>query len=72
MQQRLWSESAVDVHFTVLKQHLLEVRAQFTVDHYLHIGDTPIDRMMAVEAGFDFVHAIEDDVPAYLRSAGLL
>jgi FMN phosphatase YigB (HAD superfamily) len=72
VQQRMWDESGIEVHFTVLKQHLLEVRAQFIVDQYLHIGDTPIDRMMALEAGFDFVHSIEDDVPTFLQSHGLL
>lgn len=70
-QQQLWDRHALGVHFTALKQELLEVRARFEVDHYLHIGDTPIDRMMALGAGFDFLHVDEDDVRGYLRSHGL-
>jgi phosphoglycolate phosphatase-like HAD superfamily hydrolase len=70
-QQRLWETHGVDVHFTALKQELLEVRTRFEVDHYLHIGDTPIDRMMAEGAGFDFLHVDDDDVRAYLREHGL-
>jgi len=71
VQTKLWAATDIEVHFTVLKQHLSEVRARFLVDHYLHIGDTPIDRMMAVDAGFDFVHVIEDDLDAALRAHGL-
>jgi phosphoglycolate phosphatase-like HAD superfamily hydrolase len=70
-QQRMWETHELGVHFTALKQELLEVRARFDVDHYLHIGDTPIDRMMAHGAGFEFVHVDEDDVRAHLRALGL-
>lgn len=66
-QQRLWDEHDMPMHFTVLKQHLLTVRAQFDVEHYLHIGDTDIDQMMAREAGFDFLHSIDDDVVAFMQ-----
>ena len=66
-QQRLWGEHDMPMHFTVLKQHLLTVRAQFDVEHYLHIGDTDIDQMMAREAGFDFLHSIDDDVVAFMQ-----
>ena len=71
VQQRLWAAADIEVHFTVLKQQLSEVRARFLVDHYVHVGDTPIDRMMALEAGFDFVHVAEDDLDAMLRAHGL-
>ncbi len=70
-QQQLWRTHDVGVHFTVLKQELAAVRARFEADHYLHIGDTPIDRMMAAGAGFDFLHVDEDDLRAYLRAHGL-
>jgi len=70
-QQRLWATHGIEVQFTALKQELLGVRARFEVDHYLHIGDTPVDRMMAQGAGFDFLHVAEDDVRAYLLEHGL-
>jgi phosphoglycolate phosphatase-like HAD superfamily hydrolase len=70
-QANLWQTHAIEVHFTALKQELLGVRARFEVDHYLHIGDTPIDQMMAERAGFDFLHALDDDVRGYLRTHGL-
>ena len=55
------------MQFTVLKQNLSVVRAEFDdLEHYLHIGDTPIDEMMAREAGFDFLHSIDDDVAAFM------
>jgi hypothetical protein len=65
-QQGLWSEHDVPMQFTVLKQHLLTVRAEFEVGHYLHIGDTEIDQMMAKQAGFDFLHSIDDDMVAFM------
>jgi hydroxymethylpyrimidine pyrophosphatase-like HAD family hydrolase len=54
-QSRLWQEAGIEVHFTVLKQNLSHVRESFTLERYLHIGDTEIDRMMARLAGFDFL-----------------
>ena len=67
-QQELWSEHDVPMQFTVLKQNLSHVRAEFDdLEHYLHIGDTEIDEMMARGAGFDFLHSIDDDVAAFMR-----
>ena len=70
-QRALWAEHGVEMHFTVLKQHLLTVRERFSADHYLHIGDSPIDRMMAEGAGFDFVHVVEDDLRRALEGLNL-
>jgi phosphoglycolate phosphatase-like HAD superfamily hydrolase len=70
-QRRLWATHDIAVQFTALKQELLGVRARFEADHYLHIGDTPVDRMMAEGAGFDFLHVAEDDVRGYLLEHGL-
>ena len=70
-QQALWAEHGIAVHFTVLKQHLTTVRERFAADHYLHIGDSPIDRMMAEGAGFDFVHVLEDDLLNALETLNL-
>jgi phosphoglycolate phosphatase-like HAD superfamily hydrolase len=70
-QQNLWAEHGIDMHFTVLKQNLEHVRAEFMADHYVHIGDSPIDKLMAEGAGFDFVHVIEDDLTSALQSLDL-
>ena len=67
-QQALWAEHGLEVRFTVLKQNLAVVRAEFEAEHYLHIGDSIVDRMMAEQAGFDFLHAADDDVEAFLAS----
>ncbi len=66
-QRGLWQTHEVPMQFTVLKQHLLRVRARFDVEHYLHIGDTKTDQLMAEQAGFDFLHSIEDDIAAFMR-----
>ena len=65
-QQALWEEHGLPVRFTVVKQDLGVVRAEFEAEHYLHIGDSAVDRMVAEEAGFDFLHAADDDVEAFL------
>tara|TARA_Y100000588_G_scaffold260827_1_gene275398 strand:- start:2824 stop:3213 length:390 start_codon:yes stop_codon:yes gene_type:complete len=65
-QQGLWEKHDVPMQFTVLKQQLAIVRADFDVDYYLHIGDTEVDEMMAKGAGFDFLHSIDDDVEAFM------
>lgn len=67
-QQALWEEHGLPVRFTVLKQNLSVVRAEFEAEHYLHIGDSIVDRIMAEQAGFDFLHAEDDDVEAFLAS----
>ena len=66
-QQDLWDEHQLPVHFTILKQNLGLLRSQFDAEHYLHIGDSAIDRVVAERAGFEFVHAIDDDVEAFLK-----
>ena len=65
-QKRLWEKHDVPMQFTVLKQQLAIVRAEFDVEHYLHIGDTEVDEMMAKGAGFDFLHSIDDDVETFM------
>lgn len=56
-QVRLWGEHRISVDFTVLKQNLEEVKAQFKVEAYFHVGDTEIDRFFADQAGFQFIQA---------------
>ena len=66
-QQKLWADHDVPMQFVVLKQNLLHVRASFPdAAHYLHIGDTPVDRQMAKEADFDFLHSLDDAVAGVL------
>ncbi len=60
VQRALWARHDVPMRFTVLKQHLPSVRESFEVDHYLHIGDSPIDEQMAREAGFEFLDSLQD------------
>lgn len=70
-QQQLWSKHDLPMQFTVLKQNLTLVRARFDAEHYLHIGDTEVDGMMARDAGFDFLHVIDGDLAGFLREHGL-
>jgi len=41
----------------VLKHQLADVKAQFQIETYYHIGDTDIDHFYATRAGFRFVRA---------------
>jgi len=49
-----------------LKHRLYEVKEQFAVDEYYHIGDTEADRRASLQAGFEFL-AIEDAVKRLLN-----
>jgi hypothetical protein len=55
-QQRMWTKHAVPVSFTVLKHQLDRVRAEFHSEHYVHIGDTNIDRQYAERNGFVYFY----------------
>lgn len=60
VQQRLWAEHDVPMQFVVLKQHLMQVRESFPdAGHYLHVGDSDVDRQMAEEADFEFLDALD-------------
>lgn len=54
-QQRMWMEHGIVVAFTVLKHRLEQVKAEFSAEHYYHIGDTNIDRYYAERAGFAYL-----------------
>jgi hypothetical protein len=59
-QQKLWADHDVPMQFVVLKQNLMDVRASFPdASHYLHIGDTPVDRQMALDADFEFLDVVD-------------
>ena len=64
MQQRLWGEQNLDVHFMVLKHNLAEVKAQFNAITYYHIGDTNIDAHYAQRAGFHFIWSEAEAIAA--------
>lgn len=53
-QLTLWERHGVDVAFVGGKHHLADVRARFTADRYVHIGDTVVDEHYALAAGFEF------------------
>ncbi len=65
-QQRIWESHGITVEFTVLKHRLDEVKAQFPVDEYYHVGDTEIDRRASLQAGFNFL-PVEDAVMGLLN-----
>ncbi|MQA00855.1 MAG: hypothetical protein GEU80_16295 [Dehalococcoidia bacterium] len=70
-QRDLWAAHELEMDFVVLKQNLGSVRQAFAAGHYLHIGDSLIDRMVARESGFHFIHAVEDDVMGLLAALRL-
>ena len=53
-QVQLWEEHGVEVDFVSLKHRLDDVRERFDATHYLHVGDTEMDRYFANLAGFSF------------------
>ena len=52
-QEELWAAHGIDVDFVGGKHHLHEVRARFDCARYVHIGDSLVDELYAVKAGFD-------------------
>ena len=54
-QSELWQLAGFEVDFFSLKHRLSEIRQQFTVTRYVHVGDTMADDWLAKQAGFDFV-----------------
>ena len=56
-QRDLWKRLRIAVDFTVLKQHLADVKARFVATAYYHIGDTDTDAYYATVAGFNFLRA---------------
>ena len=56
-QQRIWQTHDISVEFTVVKNQLEVVKAEFPAEEYYHIGDTDMDRFYANRAGFQFLFA---------------
>ena len=65
-QQRMWQTHGISVAFTVLKHKLDEVKAEFSADAYVHIGDTNVDQYYAEQAGF--IYYFPDDSVDHLWS----
>ena len=55
-QRRLWLEHGIAVSFTVLKHQLDRVKAEFSAEHYFHIGDTNMDQHYAERHGFTYFY----------------
>ena len=70
-QQRIWQEHGIAVEFTVLKHKLADLKSQFQVEEYFHIGDTDMDRYFSDQAGFRFLQ-VDDAVHQFSSSGGLL
>ena len=60
-QQQLWDRQNMSVDFTVLKNRLDDVKAEFQASSFLHIGDTDMDEYFAGQAGFQFL--LVDSLP---------
>ena len=54
-QSELWQFAGFEVNFVSLKHRLAEIKEQFTVTRYVHVGNTMVDKQLAEQAGFDFV-----------------
>jgi hypothetical protein len=55
-QQSMWDELGIVVAFTVLKHRLDQVRAEFSAERYVHIGDTRMDQHYAEQNGFVYFY----------------
>ena len=55
-QRAMWERHGIDVDFAVSKHMLGDLKAQFPVDVYYHIGDREdLDKRPAEQAGFKFL-----------------
>jgi len=69
-QEELWAAHGITVDFIGGKHHLHEVRERFACQRYVHIGDSLVDELYSVKAGFEFTHV--DALPAHGDVAWLL
>ncbi len=56
-QSELWHLAGIELDFISLKHRLAELKQRFMVKPYVHVGDTLSDKMLAKQAGFDFVNS---------------
>jgi phosphoglycolate phosphatase-like HAD superfamily hydrolase len=63
-QQPLWAKHGVEPRFVGGKHHLHDVKAGFPgASRYVHVGDTDIDEMYALQAGFEFLCVADLELP---------
>lgn len=55
VQKELMERQKIPIDFVARKHELAEVRAAFEAEIYYHIGDTELDQLFAMRAGFDFL-----------------
>jgi hypothetical protein len=55
VQKELMERQKIPIDFVARKNELAEVRAAFEAELYYHIGDTELDHLFAMRAGFDFL-----------------
>jgi hypothetical protein len=61
-QRKLWETHALPMDFVSHKHRLDDIRARFGCVRHVHLGDSIMDEIYALRAGFDFWFA--DQVPA--------
>lgn len=68
-QQRLWQRQGLEADFFILKHWMDQLRAQFPVEEYWHIGDGQMDELFAGKAGFTFFKSdsFPENVTPYLN-----
>lgn len=57
-QEELWKKHNTEIDFVVLKHQLDKVKIQFDAEHYLHVGDTEVDKYYATSSGFEYMNDI--------------
>jgi hypothetical protein len=55
VQKELMERQKIPMDFVARKHELAGVRAAFEAERYFHIGDTELDQLFALKAGFDFL-----------------
>lgn len=56
LQRIIWERHGIEVQFTIHKQNLDTIKAEFEAEAYQHIGDTNMDEHYAIMHGFEFLH----------------
>jgi len=55
VQKELMERQDIQMDFVSLKHELGEIRAAFEAERYYHVGDSELDGLFAIRAGFDFL-----------------
>ncbi len=70
VQQAIWDRHGIEPSFVSAKQGLPEVKSRFPADAYYHVGDTDLDRQLALAAGFCFVWMDQGAAEPWLQGSG--